>query len=406
MGSECATFMIEIRVITHHHRRILIAAVLFLALAAIVKLCTTAAFATDAQLSADERVVTVHDGGDQTGLVTSAKTLREVLQQAHIAVNSNDITEPSLDEPLVASSYEANIYRARPVVVQDGAKSVRIVTAYRTVKQIAKQAGMPLNDADVATMKPVTDIATEGVAEVMAIDRATPITFVFYGKVIQTSTRAKTVEDLLKERKVTYSKDDTVNPGLKGAIVAGATIELWRNGKQTVNVDEDVAFTTRQVRDANHDQGYKEVQTPGENGKRTVTYEIEMRNGIEVGRVETNAITTKAAVEQVEIIGTKANLPAGSHTDWMAAAGIAPSDYGYVDYIVGRESGWSPTKYNYGGSGAYGLCQALPASKMSTAGSDYMTNPITQLKWCNGYAIGRYGSWEGAYNFWLAKHYW
>ena len=399
-------YMIELRLPTYHHRRIIIAALLFLALAGIVKWCTTAAFAADAQVTAGEKVVTIHDGGEQTGLVTSAMTLREVLQQAHVTVNANDITEPALDEPLLASSYEANIYRARPVVIKDGAKSVRIVTAYRTAKQITKQAGLTLNDADIAELKPVTDIATEGAAEMLVIDRATPITFVFYGKVLQTSTRATTVESLLKERKITLSKDDTITPALSGSINAGMTVELWRNGKQMVTVDEEVAFTTRQIKDVNRDAGFKEVQTEGENGKRTVTYEVEMRNGVEIARKETNSIVTEQAVEQVEVIGVKVALPPGSHEDWMAAAGIAVSDYGYVNYIVGRESGWSATKYNYAGSGAYGLCQALPASKMATAGSDYMTNPITQLKWCNGYAIGRYGNWQKAYEFWIVKHWW
>lgn len=100
------------------------------------------------------------------------------------------------------------------------------------------------------------------------------------------------------------------------------------------------------------------------------------------------------------------SLPAGSHTDWMAAAGIAASDYGYVDYIISRESGWGVTKSNYGGSGAYGLGQALPASKMAPFGADYMTNPITQLRWANAYATSRYGSWANAYNFWINRHVW
>jgi hypothetical protein len=97
---------------------------------------------------------------------------------------------------------------------------------------------------------------------------------------------------------------------------------------------------------------------------------------------------------------------AGSHADWMRAAGIAESDFGYVDVIISRESGWGVTKYNYAGSGAYGLGQALPASKMAAYGADYMTNPITQLKWANAYAVGRYGSWAGAYSHWMARHTW
>jgi len=99
-------------------------------------------------------------------------------------------------------------------------------------------------------------------------------------------------------------------------------------------------------------------------------------------------------------------LPAGSHTDWMAAAGIAASDYDYASYIIDHESGWGVTKSNYGGSGAYGLGQALPATKMAKFGSDYMTNPITQLRWANAYAVGSYGSWANAYNHWIARHVW
>jgi hypothetical protein len=96
----------------------------------------------------------------------------------------------------------------------------------------------------------------------------------------------------------------------------------------------------------------------------------------------------------------------GSHADWMAAAGIAESDFGFVDYIIGRESGWGVTKSNYAGSGAYGLGQAMPAGKMAAFGSDYLTNPTTQLKWANAYAKGRYGSWANAYSHWLTKHNW
>jgi hypothetical protein len=97
---------------------------------------------------------------------------------------------------------------------------------------------------------------------------------------------------------------------------------------------------------------------------------------------------------------------AGSHADWMRLAGIAESDFGYVEFIIDHESGWGVTKWNYGGSGAYGLGQALPATKMAAFGSDYMTNPITQLRWANAYAVGRYGSWAHAYSFWTVRHVW
>ncbi|MFL1999361.1 transglycosylase SLT domain-containing protein [Microbacterium sp. A1-JK] len=91
----------------------------------------------------------------------------------------------------------------------------------------------------------------------------------------------------------------------------------------------------------------------------------------------------------------------GSAAEWMAAAGIAESDRGYVDYIVSRESSWNPNATN-ASSGACGLVQALPCSKVPGNGYD----PVDNLRWATGYAEGRYGSWSAAYDFWTRNHWW
>lgn len=97
--------------------------------------------------------------------------------------------------------------------------------------------------------------------------------------------------------------------------------------------------------------------------------------------------------------------PSGSKADWMRAAGINDSDFGYVDYIISHESGWNYHAVNRS-SGAYGLPQSLPAGKLASAGTDWRDNPVTQLRWANNYAVGRYGSWEDAYRFWTVNHWW
>ncbi|MFF4578866.1 transglycosylase SLT domain-containing protein [Streptomyces sp. NPDC001373] len=81
-----------------------------------------------------------------------------------------------------------------------------------------------------------------------------------------------------------------------------------------------------------------------------------------------------------------------------------PAQFAAFDKIVTHESGWDYTATN-SASGAYGLVQALPASKMSTAGSDWKTNPATQIKWGLDYMNERYGSPVGAWNFWQANHW-
>lgn len=91
----------------------------------------------------------------------------------------------------------------------------------------------------------------------------------------------------------------------------------------------------------------------------------------------------------------------GAPSEWMASAGISEADMGYVDYIVTRESGWNPNATNRS-SGACGLVQALPCSKVPGNGYD----PVDNLRWATGYAVNRYGSWGNAYAFWTSNHWW
>lgn len=82
---------------------------------------------------------------------------------------------------------------------------------------------------------------------------------------------------------------------------------------------------------------------------------------------------------------------------------MVPSDqYECFSYIVDHESGWDYTATNPS-SGAYGLMQALPGSKMASAGSDWQTNPATQIEWGLDYMNDRYGSPCGAWEFWQAN---
>nr|WP_324289418.1 IS701 family transposase [Streptomyces sp. H34-S4] len=81
-----------------------------------------------------------------------------------------------------------------------------------------------------------------------------------------------------------------------------------------------------------------------------------------------------------------------------------PAQFAAFNNIVSRESGWNHTATN-ASSGAYGLVQALPASKMASAGSDWKTNPATQIKWGLDYMNSRYGSPVGAWNFWQTHHW-
>lgn len=112
-----------------------------------------------------------------------------------------------------------------------------------------------------------------------------------------------------------------------------------------------------------------------------------------------------AVTQTAEPATEQSSAPTGTHKDWMTAAGLNAYEQNYATFIIAKESGWDYKARN-ASSGAYGLCQALPASKMASAGADYLTNPITQLKWCSSYAKERYNGWYHAYNFWLTNRWW
>lgn len=71
-------------------------------------------------------------------------------------------------------------------------------------------------------------------------------------------------------------------------------------------------------------------------------------------------------------------------------------------YLWNKESGWNPRSHNKR-SGAHGIPQALPGSKMASEGSDYYTNPEPQIRWGLKYIAGRYGSPSRAWAHFCSK---
>lgn len=79
----------------------------------------------------------------------------------------------------------------------------------------------------------------------------------------------------------------------------------------------------------------------------------------------------------------------------LATLGYGDDQYSCLVKLWNRESNWRHTARNKS-SGAYGIPQSLPATKMATEGPDYLTNPETQIRWGVKYIKGRYGSPCGA----------
>ena len=360
-------------------------------------------------VASDQHVLTIHDRGDEQVLITKASTLGEALKLAGIEISAgHDVVEPSLDSELVASNYSINIYRARPITVVDGVVKKNITTAEQTPERIAKAAGITIYSEDQTDFSAPSDMLSNGSSQVMSIDRAAVVQFTLYGKHAEVRTRATTVEEFLKEKSIKIGANDYLSVDRGQAISAGMAIELWREGKQTVTVEEEVDFEIEKVQDANREVGYREVKTPGVKGKRNATYEIEMKNGQEASRTEIASVTIEEPKKQVEIIGAKLPTPTNPTEaqaigkEMMLAAGFGEDQWGCLYNLWMRESGWRTTAGNVS-SGAYGIPQSLPASKMAAFGDDYLTNPRTQIAWGLSYIKGRYGTPCGGWSAFQAK---
>ena len=251
------------------------------------------------------RLVTVYDRGVTKVFLTKEKTIGDALRLENIELDAHDAVEPTLKQGLVASSYKVNIYRARPVVVVDGAVRIKTVSAYQTAQQIAKDVGITINDEDTTTIQPLTDFVNDGAGLQLTIHRAITFSLDLYGKKTDVRTKEKTVGAMLKAKGITVGPSDRVSLVLDAPITAGLEVRVWREGKQTISVDQAIPVSSRIVYDADQPIGYRVVQTKGVPGIRTVSYQIEVKDGLEISRIEIANIVTHNATEQIEVIGLR-----------------------------------------------------------------------------------------------------
>jgi uncharacterized protein YabE (DUF348 family) len=329
------------------------------------------------------------------------QTVGELLVKLHIPFAPGDVVEPAANSVINQDDYRINVYRALPVQVVDGAQKTFAFSAATTPRSIAQQTGQQLSPEDFVNTIPAQNFIESGaIGEQVVIDRATPVNTDLYGVPVVLRTHAKTVGAMMKEKNIKLTKQDRVSVPPTTPITPGMQVAFLRTGSRTETRVEAIPTPVQTINDNSLAYGTSAVRQQGSPGEQTVTYQVVLNNNVETGRSVIQKVITKNPVTQITVMGTNLSGIKGD----MALAGIAPGDYKYADYIIGHESGWNPAARNP--SGAFGLCQALPGSKMSSAGADWATNPVTQLKWCNGYATSRYGGWAGAYNHWLATHNW
>lgn len=346
-------------------------------------------------------------------------TVGALLKKLNIVLNQGDVVEPSLSTPIFQDDFRINIYRAKPVEIIDGSNISFVFSAAVTPRAIVEQQGIKLYSADLVSDKPVSNfLSSYSIGRQITILPATPVYVNLYGTSLLIRTQAKTVEQLIKQEDIHLSKSDQIIPQLSSSITPYSQVFIVRHGVKIESITNQLPMPIQYISDSSLAYGTGAIRQVGSPGQEVITYQDNLSNGVVTGRTVLQDVITEQPVTQIEVEGTSLSGIKGD----MALAGISPNDYQYADYIISHESGWCPTKWQgeigycpslfqpiysvYDGYEGYGLCQSTPAAKMSSAGSDWEINPVTQLKWCSSYAQSKYNGWYNAYEHWINYHNW
>lgn len=364
-------------------------------------------------------IVTVSYDHQKQVVPTNEPTVGALLDKMHVKLAAHDRVEPDVKTPIKQDNLLVNIYRAVPVEVIDSGRTTFALSAATTSRSLVEQVGVQLYPEDLAQTQPLpTSIISGGIRKTIVITRSTPVLLNIYGTPALVRTQAKTVSQLLTEKGIKLENGDRVQPAADSPLTPNMQVYLLHKGVEVVTEFQEIPMPVQIVRDNSLSFGTSAIRQQGSPGQQATTYQIVKKDGKEVGRTLLHQVIIVQPVTQIIAQGQAVSIPADKQAV-MAQAGISSGDYPYVDYIVSHESGWCPTKlqgqYGYCPGYAppsfppylgYGLVQATPGTKMASAGSDWSTNPVTQLRWATGYAVGRYGSWGGAYDHWQRYHNW
>lgn len=341
-------------------------------------------------IGADSRIRTVR---------TTGGTVRDLLERAGIKLANGDLVEPGLDTEITGPVFNINVYRARPVLIHDGAKEVTIITPYASPRLIAKDAGIKVWNEDKLVLTRIDDFIGRGMlGEEMNIVRATAVKFDWYGKQLTIRTHAETVGELLAEKDIVPDKNDQLSPSPSTRLSAGDRVQLIRVGKKVVTKQEVVKFSVRTIWDDDMLYGTQNIEEAGVDGSRVVTYEITYHNGQEASRRELKSVVSEEPLTQVVRAGTK--LVGGSDNKALgktmaAARGWTGSEWICLLNLWDRESHWNNLAQNPI-STAFGIAQFLDSTWAGT-GYKKTSDPAIQIQAGLTYVGNRYGSPCGAW---------
>ncbi|MDO5727695.1 MAG: G5 domain-containing protein [Bowdeniella nasicola] len=327
--------------------------------------------------------------------------------------------------PTFSNRLRERILASRPAVLITGiiaAVSLIVGGGYTAAQQIlpTPEVTAALDERPTAASRQFQREALEGVERVK-------ITVIIDGDAASYEVPKLSLAEALADVGIVVGPFDEINVPLATTAREGMEVNITRNASGTLTEEKITEFDTIEEPDPSLPAGQREVVSEGQEGIVRTAFMVYTSAGEETRRDELASVVVQEAEDRVVRVGTGPggsggrpptpgeiptdNFPPVSPGSAQEIAQKLLPSYGWDDSqftclqtLWQRESGWNYRATNPS-TGAYGIPQALPGSKMASAGADWRTNPATQIKWGLGYIRGRYATPCGALNFFHA-HSW
>ncbi|GIJ00632.1 uncharacterized protein YabE (DUF348 family) [Sediminihabitans luteus] len=343
--------------------------------------------------SSMHRTVTIDYDGDVRTVSAYGRTVDELLESQGVEATSDDLVVPALG--VRARAGETIVVRSsRDVEVQIDGRVQTMRTTARTVGEFLTSLGPRGDGALVSASR--SDLLGRSPLRVATLKQ---VHVVVDGTTVTSTTSAPTVAAVLEQAGITLGADDVTSVPRDAAAVDGMVVVVGRASSDADEVTEVLPFETIEEENDLLPEGYRTVVQTGRVGEAVTRYEVRLVDGEEVGRDVVEQKVTVEPRDEIVRIGTmkmtSAPVSPGSARaiakSMAADRGWGDDQFACLDKLWNKESGWNVTAHN-ASSGAYGIPQALPGTKMASAGADWKTNAATQIEWGLGYIANRYGT--------------
>jgi resuscitation-promoting factor RpfB len=350
-----------------------------------------------------EKTVTVLVDGQASTVHTTAADVSGVLRSAGYHLSSHDIVAPS---PHAAVHDHSKIVYKRGRLLRLDVNGVRkdVWTTAPTVAQALGELGFGRTDFTSVSRARRLPLGVTAIA----VRTAKDVVLIRGGKVQHVTTTELTAAGLLRDLNIPLQSTWLSVPAY-AALSNNEQVVVKSMTSRTGTVLLAIRHGIKSVTDPTLPSGETSVVTPGRDGAARVTYTYLFLDAKLVSRTTIGSAAVQAPVTEVVKVGTAPLPPVTTPAGAQAYARTQLAKYGWSQdqmscliTLWDHESGWRYQAENPS-SGAYGIPQALPGSKM---GPGWQDDPRAQIAWGLSYIKSRYVSPCQAWSTWQAHGGW